>query len=262
MSNEIETSKLRLYSLGIVVDDKPENTDIIFVSPVETLNVQPEGDIKNQTKEFKGQKTGVSVAEFKTQHESKNYLRASWIPFGHSNRITAPDVVRNETVVIFKYADIDRYFWTTIFREPSLRRLETVMYAWSNIKDGITQKSFDKSTSYWFEVSTRHKKVTLKTMNNDGEHTTYEFSVDTKAGIVKLVDGKSNILTLNSPTNTWFIENAAKKSVKIHPGGIDIVGNTRIEGTLTVSSNTYIGGHLRVAYTITAGGHISGSNIG
>ncbi len=263
MTDAVETSKLRLYSMGVVVEDKPEYVDIVMVSPVEVLNIQPEGNMKSAKKTYKGQKSGVNISTFNTQHESTNYLKAKWIPFGHSNRITAPDVCAGETVILFKYADVDEYYWTTIFREPSLRRLETVQYAWSNVSGGASEVSFDKETSYWFEVSTKHKYITLKTANNDGEVARYEMTLDTANGQFKLMDSNGNLALLDSSSGTWLYQNQAGKSITVHPGGVDIVGDTRVIGAFSVTGPAEMAAGLQVQgpSKLGGGGEVTGSIV-
>ena len=45
-------SELKLYSLGIVIEDKPVGSDFVMVSPVEVLNIQQSGLIKEQKTTF------------------------------------------------------------------------------------------------------------------------------------------------------------------------------------------------------------------
>lgn len=193
-----EQSQLKLFSLGIVVETKPKGTDYILVSPVEVLNIQQDGKIKDYKKDFKGNKEDLESTSFKTEHESKNYLRAKWIPFGHSNRITAPDVVVNETVILFKYSQVDEYYWTTIFREPDLRRLETVLYAYSDLSSGISKKAFSKDSSYFVEVSTKDKYIHIHTSASDGEAYEYDITIDTKQGFMNFKDNRLNFIEINS----------------------------------------------------------------
>lgn len=194
-------SNLKLHSLGIVVETKPDGTDYILVSPIEELNIQAPGSIKEYTKDYKGDKKELESTNFKTEHEAKNYIRAKWLPFGHSNRISAPDVVVNETVILFKFGDVDEFYWTTIFREPILRRLETVMYGFSNVKDGIATKAFDKTTSYWAQFSTKEKHIHIHTAKNDGEPFEYDVFIDTKTGFINMRDDVGNFIELNSKNN-------------------------------------------------------------
>lgn len=213
-------SGLKLYSLGVVVETKPDGSDYILVSPVEELNIQPQGKIRDQTKDFSGNKKGLSGASFKTEHESKNYHRAQWIPFGHSNRITAPDVVVNETVLIFKFDNVDKYYWTTIFREPSLRRLERVLYAYSDLDKGISTEAFDKSSSYWVEASTKDKYLRVHTASSDGEPYEYDIIIDTKVGFMHFRDSIGNFIELNSPKDAITLR--ANKVINLDAPAVNI----------------------------------------
>ncbi|NTW91808.1 MAG: hypothetical protein HGA35_07770, partial [Erysipelotrichaceae bacterium] len=131
-------SELKLYSLGIVVENKPVGADIIMVSPIEVLNIQGAGSIKDASTKSEGTLKNADDKNFATEMKSSSYLKATWLPLGNSNRITSPDVVANETVILFKFGDVDEYYWTTIFREVELRRQETVLYGFSNLKSGMS----------------------------------------------------------------------------------------------------------------------------
>lgn len=193
-------SNLKPYSLGIVVETKPRGTDYILVSPIEELNIQPEGSIKDHTKDFKGEQPDLESTSFKTEHESKNYIRAKWLPYGESNRITAPDVVANETVMLYKFGDVDEYYWFDVMREPELRRLEDVLYSYSNQKSG--QTPFDTDSSYWVRYNTKDKYIHLHTSKNDGEPFTYDIRIDTKTGYINIKDDVGNFMEFNSSTNS------------------------------------------------------------
>ena len=203
--NDSSKSGLKLYSLGIVIETKPEATDFILVSPVESLNIQETGSIKEHKKDFKGDQQDLQYTSFKSEHESKSYIRAKWIPYGHSNRITAPDVAANETVLIFKYNNVDEYYWTTIFREPQLRKLEEVMYGYSNISNSSVSEDFDETKSYWVKISTRNKYIKLHTSKNDGEATEYDLFIDTKKGVFQLKDDLENSVEIDSTAGKVYI---------------------------------------------------------
>lgn len=238
-------SGLKLYSLGIVVDDKPDNTDMVLVSPIEVLNIQTPGSILNHGTKFVGSLNNGG-SSFKTEVSSTNYLRAKWLPIGQSNRITSPCVNKNETVLLFKFGDVDEYYWTTLFREVELRRLETVLYGFSNIKSGIIP--FDKLTSYWMEISTKNKTIKLHTAMNDGEFTEYDINIDTKNGTLIVKDKRNNTFAIDSKkdlvtirTNNNIIASAGK-SIDLESPIINLKGNVNIQGNLDVKGNANISG--------------------
>ena len=174
-------SQLKPYSLGIVVVDKPETSDIIQVFPSEQLPFA-EGDLSKN---------------------KRMQISASWIRIGDSNRFTSPDVYKGETVQIYRYANTEEYFWSDIMREPSLRKKERVIYAISNVPGKGDVQSLDKS--YYLEMSTKDKRIHLHTADNDGELCTYDIVLDTVKGNLTILDGMGNIITLDSkPGNLNF----------------------------------------------------------
>lgn len=211
MADEREAG-LKLYSLGIVLQAKVRGSDTIVVDPIEAFPMD-NGAIGIDTKNKKTSLKDQHGVERKSEIKGGSAIKAKWIPFGHSNRESAPDVQPNETVILFAYADTQEFYWTTLFREPQLRRLETVRHMYCNIPDGLTP--YDDDTSYWSEISTHDKMVTFHTSNNDGEPFTYDVFFDTGHGVVTLlVDDTENLLQLDSKAVVWLMQNAAGTYLK------------------------------------------------
>ncbi len=198
-------SNYKFYSTGIVVEDKKQGVDYILVSPVETLNNQKAGSIKDFNKESKGDKKSVTGGTFKTEHDSKSYVKARWFSMGNGNRMTAPDVHAGETVMLYKFGDVDDLYWDDMGREPGLRRLEDVTMSFSNKKEK-DNKPYDKDSSYWFRVNTKDKFIHFHTSTNDGEAAGYDIKIDTKTGVLSIVDTKGNSVTLDSPAGNLSVK--------------------------------------------------------
>jgi len=253
-------SGLKIHSLGIVVEDKVPGEDWIIVTPIEELNIQEDGLIKDKEYTVKGDLDSLDKKEFNTEFKSKNVIKARWISLGQSNRMTAPDVYKNETVLLFQYSETEEYYWTTIFREPKLRRLESVVYFFSNETE--FKKDLDRKNSYWLEVNTRKKLVEAYTANNDGEKTWYSYKVDTKNGVIHFEDKIGNKTTLISDPGNYSAYYKISYKLETHDGigftsryiwlnaenvtinadelvinakKVVINGDVRINGTLTVS---------------------------
>jgi len=240
-------SELKIYSLGIVVETKPENTDIILVTPIEVFNIQEPGLIKEKYKKLhKGDLPDIEDKVLETEIKSANYLRAKWLPIETSNRVTPPDVVRGETVLLFKFSNIDEYYWTTIFREPELRRLEEVLYSYSNLKKGI--EKYDKNSSYWIEYNTKKKFIHLHTSDNDGELSSYDIRINTKDGILTILDKQKNEIKLNSVNSV--LEITTNSNVVINSPAVVLNGNVYVNGNLNCSGNISADGSI-----IDAGGN-------
>lgn len=205
------TSGLKLYSLGIVTENKPHGTDLAKICPIEEFSLE-EGEIKEDTRNLESSLPDINGIVKTAKIKGGAILEAKWIPWGNSNRDTAPDVRKSETVLIYRFADTQDYYWDTVFREPELRRLEHVRYAFSNKPGGID--AYDSNTSYWMEYSTSEKRIKLHTSDNDGEACTYDFWFDTKAGIVRLEDGLGNFIELNSTAGTLHTTTNTAVAVK------------------------------------------------
>lgn len=189
-----KTSGLKLYSLGIVTKNKIVDDPWVEVDPIESMSMDL-GDI-SASKEVKATTANQSGVKKTASMKKTSSLKAKWIPFGHSNRDTAPDVVAGETVIIFSYADTQDFYWTTIFREPELRRLEKVRYLWSNQPSGQAPATPD--TSYYALFDTINKRVVLHTSDNDGEACQYDIEMDTRAGLFTMKDSLGNSVEIDA----------------------------------------------------------------
>jgi hypothetical protein len=230
-------SQLRLFSIGIVSEDKKVGSDSIRVTPTEHVTMG-NGPINTQSAVHSVSAPDSTGKITDSKATSEGSLIAKWLPFGQSNRITSPDVYAGETVILFTFSDTNEYYWTTIFREPKLRRLETVMYGLSNLKDKIA--AFTRATSYWWEWSTRDKYVKLHTSKNDGEPFEYDFTLDTHAGKLTITDDTGNSIVLDSKESTVTL-NALKsvhlksnteitlESPKVNVAGVLSVNNVQLE---------------------------------
>lgn len=198
-----DQSSLKIYSLGIVVKAEDPDTKEIQVSPIESMNLQQPGMISQNKIEFRGSHPddkGISVAG---DVKAENYVKAKWICIGSSNRVTAPDVYPNETVLLFRYSNNDVYYWTSIFHEPELRKKEAVTFGVSNLSvtkgwTGNTPIAYTKDTAYWFDIDAVKKMVSLSTPNNDGEFAKYTFEIDTAKSTLKINDNRGNSVAIDS----------------------------------------------------------------
>jgi phage baseplate assembly protein gpV len=188
-------SKLVMYSLGIVMEDKARGSDKIKVYPVEEFP-QIDGKIAEFKPTYKITAPNIKGATKAVDLQGDAIIIANWLPLGNSNRNTSPDVIKNETVAIYRYADSDEYHWDTVFREPLIRRLETVCWMFGDIPTGL--KAFDKSSSYWCEVSTHDQHIHIHTVKTNKEPFIYDIKLDTKNGNLTIMDDIGNKIYLDS----------------------------------------------------------------
>ena len=188
-------SKLRVVSIGVVAENKPMNTNQIKVVPIEMVPLI-DGEIADAIDEYEAGGEDRNEQEYTVNIKASTTIDASWLQLG-TNRKTAPDVRRGEQVLIWQYADQDRYFWQTMGMDDDLRRLETVVYAWSAEKDDNVELELSENM-YSLEISSHFQHITLKTTDAEGEATTYKLQFNLKDGIFFLEDKQGNSITLNS----------------------------------------------------------------
>lgn len=199
-------SKLRIYSIGKVVEPKILGSDQIVVRATE---IHPffNGEIKSDPGIVKAEGVDSKGKNYAKELDTDISIIAKWLPLDSGNRATPPDVRRNERVLIWQYEQQDEYFWTCLGLDQGYRRLETVLHRFSNTKDENVI-ALNDSNSWWFEVSTHKKTITLKTNNSDGELYTYGFQIDAKQGKVILTDNLNNSLLIDTPNHLVELENA------------------------------------------------------
>ena len=198
----MHVSMLHPYSLAIVAYDKPQLVWDIDAFPVEILPFT-DGDINN-LESYKKQIQSISKEVININAKKENLIHAKWLPLNNGNRVSPPDVVAGETVMLYQYGDEDRFAWATINYEANLRKLETIYWVFSNNSSFGSDPANDKN-SYFILMDTRNKLVRFHIADTDGEHCTYDIKWDTKKGDFIFTDGKGNFINLASFLNTLNI---------------------------------------------------------
>jgi hypothetical protein len=198
-------SRLHAYSYGIVASNKVLGSRIIEATPVEDLPML-DGQITDIMKVDTLQGKDASGATYSATLNSSVSISATWLPFGSSNRVTAPDVRRGETVMLYRYADSEKYFWTTLSDDLKLRKLETVIWAYSASK--VESDPSDADTTYYLEISAHKKLVHFHTSKANGEPYGYDVQINTGEGYITITDTDENYIYLNSEERRIELNNA------------------------------------------------------
>lgn len=194
----MEPSKFHFYSFGTVAANKKRNSTMIQAFPQEKFTMAS-GPITDhyETIEVKGKDS--QGKDYSGEIKTKAPLTCMWLPIGEPNRVTAPDVRRNEMVIIYRFADTDYYFWSTAMNDV-MRKLETVAYWYSgdpnDSADAPTEKTADNG--YIFQVSTHDKNIIISTSKANGEVCRYQLQLDPGTGNFALVDDLGNEILLDS----------------------------------------------------------------
>jgi hypothetical protein len=146
---------------------------------------------------------------------------ATW--YKSANRRTSPDVTKGETVHLWEFENTRVYFWTEDPRTDHYRRLEDILFLFSNISD-IKEDNApqDESNAYSIRISTKEKKIYLRTNDYDGEPFTHELQLDTGKGVLTYKDNTGIEIEASSPEDKVRFINASGSEVKAQGPDIDL----------------------------------------
>lgn len=209
MRNE---SLFHIVSIGYAAENKPLSTNDLEVYPTEILPFV-DGEVTTGQTDIKHKGRDKDGKNYDIQIKVANSIKCKWLQWG-SNRLTAPDVRRRERVIIWQFADVDQYYWTTTGMDDWMRRLETAVYLWSGTQDEST-KTLTPENSYFMEVSTHRGLVTFSNSKANKEPFRYTAQFNTKTGTFTLQDDNDNFFHLNSQERFWHMQNKDGTFVKL-----------------------------------------------
>lgn len=213
----MELSQLKIYSLGTVAANKPLSSKEISVTPIENTPMV-DGELTDTQSTYKAEAEDSAGAAYSLELTTANVITATWLPLGSSNRMTAPDVRRGALVALYQFANSDKFWWTTLTDDMKLRKLETVVYAFS----GTTNEDADATSDnmYFLEVSTHQKLVHFHTSKANGEPFMYDIQINTKDGFIQIQDDAGNYFQFNSKERQLEMVNSDGSKVEINKTNI------------------------------------------
>lgn len=283
---EQDGSSFHLHGIGVVVEDRPDGDDpVIIVNLVEKLTLQT-GPMNSESESETVDITLAGGIKSKAIVSGSRLIRPRWVPEGDANRMTPPDVRVGESVKIYRNSDESEYFWSTVFIEPILRRLEHVIWGFGNTRNKGERLS--KQNTYYAEWNTKDKVVNFVTTMSDGERYSYHFSLDPGNSGAFLRDNIGNGITISSDEASVTVTDSEGGIVELKAGfatitapagyrvkapKITLDGPTDILGPLSLYGNMGMYGaggsgssraefngdfHIRGALTVDQGGSFGG----
>ena len=226
-------SAFHFYSLGIVAANKGLGTHVIEVVPIEQSTFA-NGEMTDHANPITATANDSKGVHYSTTINTTASIKAKWLPLGSSNRITSPDVRRGATVMIYRFADTDEFHWTTCKDDMDLRKLETVVYAFSATK--VEGAKTDHANSYYLEVSTHNKVIHLHTSTANGEPYAYDIQLNADTGFIMMKDDQGNVLTFNTPEHRISLLNQDASLVEVNKTNI----NLSCTDTITMNSKQLV----------------------
>lgn len=223
-----DKSKFKLYSIGIVSQNKKLDEDTCYIMPIEVTPFV-DGELDAKLEEVIGEGKNKDNENYTVTVSKSSSIKAKWLRVLHTNRRTSPDVRRGERVLLYRYADSQDFYWDSMGMDDHLRKLETVIWSWSDTKEEYQSvDSTDPEQSYTFEISTHNKLVTFRTVKADGEPYAYTFQLDTKYGNFILTDDDGNYFQLDSPETSLKMVNKDKSVVHLNKKKVWINGDEEV----------------------------------
>lgn len=230
---ELQLSKLRYYSMGVVAEDKKLGSDIIQVTPLEEVSfVDGEVVARLNTDNVSG--LDASGASYSAPATSSAAISATWMRISDPNRLTSPDVRRGEPVVIYQFGDENKFWWTTVLADHKYRRLETVIYGISGTSN--SDVALGPDNMYWFEWSTHKRVIHIHTGKANGEPFAYDIQLDTGNGVYTFKDDAGQTFQFDSKERRMEYLNADGSHVDIHGRN----GTISVPDTMKIQCNDMI----------------------
>jgi len=195
-------SEYKLYSVGIAavdLDKEDYTAKELEVFPIELMSLL-EGDISGKDmKPYTIQVTDEEdIPETAITIKKKMTFKATWLPGNSSNRITAPNIKKGETVMLYKYADTDKYYWTTFDYERDIRGKERVTTLYGNTdKEVLTM-----TNSHYVTIDAFKNFMELYFNGGESNGVEYRARIDGTKNIASFKDSKGNYISLESNADT------------------------------------------------------------
>lgn len=218
----MQVSQFRIFAIGVAAEHKPLKSKQLKVTPTEMLPMISGELAENPTPtEFKG--VDANGTPYQGKVFTDNVIEATWLPEG-SNRITPPDVRRGETVAIYRFSDGSKYYWRTLGLNDNLRALETVIFAISADPNG-SGKDLDTENSYFIEVSSHTKSITVHTSTKNGEPYGYDIQLNAGQGKFIITDTSDNAIGINSEVSEVYLHTVGGH-LTVKEGALKYAGKT------------------------------------
>lgn len=201
----VNTSKLFIRSVARAAINLPLKSKFLEVIPLEEVGYV-DGELSDERGTIEASGMDAEGNSFNVKMETSNSIVAEWLPLD-SNRVEPPNIRRGERVLLWQFGDTDKYYWTPTGFDDNVRRKETFIFRLSNTDDE-TDKTITPDNSYWFEMSTHRKQITLSTSKSAGEAYGYTVQIDTDAGRVTICDDANNFIELSSADKKITLCNA------------------------------------------------------
>jgi len=206
VTNPTRTIPKMSYEGQAAEDIEPNSVVLKIICPELTPNVTQGSlgaGISNSTATLKNRDGGtINVPVVNTNH-----VVATWD--GSSNMRYPPMVRKGEPVKVYKYANQDKYFWSTTGKGRDFRTTDRVVFEVAAIDPEKPRSEKDDTNTYSAYLDSHDQKVGFKTSQANGEVTALSMMGDLKEGTFHLSDNTPGV------ANRIFLDSGAKSGVPV-----------------------------------------------
>lgn len=189
---------LQQIGIGIVTANKPSGEKFAEVFLLEQAQLAKE-EVNSKDKETITLDLADGTSKQITVEDSFK-VKAKWLRLGDSQRITPPDLVIGQHVMVYNKPGYDEFYWVKIYEENDIALQEVVTYGFmaknKNDKAEVDPAYMEKM--YRLTVSTKDGEIRFKTTDANEEQTTYNFWIDTCNGNFGFEDKQGNFSMFDS----------------------------------------------------------------
>jgi len=246
IGNEPIVSILKPYSIGTVGANKDSDKSILG-DEIEVADLESrkflDGEITDNVQVLEGEGEGVGKQQYSASVAVTATIKAKWLSIGNANRVTAPNVRRGEEVMIYRLGNTDKYYWDTLKNHIKLRRLETVVYAFSGEADPSKEASLENENVYFFQISTHTKSVLFQTSQANGEPFGHSLQIDASIGKFIYADTADNYFTVESENKLIEMRNTDGTFFRLNGPDIEYYAPGNINGKAEGNNDLEVGGN-------------------
>ena len=225
MTND-EQSKFKLYSMGMAAGNVEFGQRELEVIPIEDLS-QLDGEVNDMQDTLTSKGQDREGNEYQTKQTTSHSIKAMFLS-EDANRPYPGMVRRGEKVLIYRVGDTDKFYWKPMGLEDNVRRSDVYIVAVPNSgKENENSRAAD--SSYYYEINTVDKLITIATNKNDGEGYAYTIQINAKEGAVSIQDDAGQFIQLVSKEQRCIMANASGSEIKIEKSKALISAKDEVE---------------------------------
>lgn len=198
----MEISKLKRYSLGLVVDDKSDDTHWIHAIPIEWAFAE-KTSIDNIVESY-DLTVNVEGGQETISAKISNGIRAKWLQI-NGNKVLSPRVRKNEYVYLYRLGDTDIYFWEDL-NISNVKRTERNIWAFNADPNNPTKD--DLSNADVLEWDTEKGHITLTTATANGEPFNWVVQINKMDGYALIQASSNDVIYINAKETDIGMKNA------------------------------------------------------